>query len=110
MSSLVHSANPCCCKVKLVVSECTLVKDPPPKEPGLHTSDLPKIIIFWVGEISYPNYAWNGFGGIGVEMQRRTSSPQQEPCPAYTASKFMTSCFILYDFDMSEFFSDSNEE
>lgn len=30
--------------------------------------------------------------GIGVEMQRCTPSPQQEPCPSYITSKSMISC------------------
>ncbi|KAL7391086.1 hypothetical protein ABVT39_003930 [Epinephelus coioides] len=109
MSSLVRSTNPCCCNVKLVVSCRTAVKNP-----LLRTrfADIgaSNVNTFCIGEIPQPNYAWKGFGGIGVEMQRRTSNPQQEPCPAYIASKSMTSCFIHYDFDMSEICSDTDEE
>lgn len=59
-----------------------------------------------------PKHAWEGFGGIGVEMQRRrrTSSRQEEePCPAYTASKSVPR-FILYNSDRSDFDSDTEEE
>ena len=110
MSSPLRSANPCCCNVKLVVS-CLVYrwKESTERTRFAHIGASDPNI-FCIGEIPQPNYAWNGFGGIGVEMQRRTSSPQQEPCPAYIASKSMTSCFINYDFDMSEICSDTDEE
>lgn len=106
MSSLLHSANPCCWNVQPVVS-CW--KDCSERTRFAHIS-ASYLILFSIWEIPQPNYAWNAFGGIGVEMQRRTSSPQQEPCPVYIASKSMTSCFISYDFDMREICSESNEE
>ena len=110
MSSPVHSANPCRCNVKLVVSWCTAGRNPP-KGPGSAQIGASDSVVFCIGESPQPKfYAWNGFGGTGVEMQRRTSSPQQEPCPAYIASKSMTSCFIRYDFNMSEICSDTDEE
>lgn len=109
MSSLVRSANPCSCNVKLVVSWCTAGQTPL-RGPGFAYIGASHLNSFCNGLIPRPHYAWNGFGGIGVEMLRRTSSPQQEPCPAYIASKSMTSCFIPRDFDMREICRDTDEE
>lgn len=108
MSSLVHSANLCRCKagVTLVYRRTGSAEI----NPGSFASRSSKLITFRFGQITQPYYAWNGFWGTGVEMQRCTSSPQQEPCPTYTATKSMTSCFILYDFDMREICSDLDEE
>lgn len=110
MSSVERSATLCCCNVKLAGSRWISAKDPPKgSRLAFLVAASVKIFAHRRGSAAQ-NYAWNGFGGTGVEMQRRTSSPQQEPCPAYTASECLTSCSIRYDSDRSEIRSDSDEE
>lgn len=112
LSSPVRPANLRCNTVQLLVSRGPAGENHISRHISVQHYYYYYFYFFCVGQTPRSHYAWNGAGETGVEMLRRTSSPQQEPWPAYIASKSVTSCFIPYEFArvMSNIFWDTDEK